>query len=156
MTDDLDVIEPSAQRSVSYQGSELVIRPLQVGQYPRFTRAMRPILEAVAAELSAGEELGEGALVDTSRVFDWIEHHGERLFDGLAIAARCERTLIEAGTPDELIELTVAVLAVNLDFFARRLLPRVRDLLPEAAAGMQRINGGGPMPSSASSPQDTH
>lgn len=154
--EDLDVIEPSAQRSVSYRGQVLRITPLEVGQYPRFTRAMRPILEAVAQEMSSEDAGGQEVLVNAGRVFDWIEQHGERLFQGLAIAARCEQSLIEAGTPDELIELTVAVLAVNLDFFARRLLPRVRDLLPEAAAGMQRINGGGPMPSSPSSPQDTH
>ncbi|MES7591061.1 hypothetical protein U6Y30_12265, partial [Cutibacterium acnes] len=59
-TDALDVLDPAGE-TVPFQGDRVEVRPLTIGQLPRFVRTARPVIDTVL-------KLGEGAeesLVET-------------------------------------------------------------------------------------------
>jgi hypothetical protein len=153
--DELDILEDAREREVAYNGARLLIVPLRIGQIPRFTRAARPIIEELAASVAApvsGEEEVSRETLSTGAVLDWIEKHGEALIDAMAAATGRERDWIAEGAADEFLELTIAVLSVNLDFFVRRLLPNsVQSVIEGATLARRAMNGSGRTPSRSSS-----
>lgn len=129
-TDDLSVIEPIAAK-VPFMGTEYDITPLKVGQLPKFARAIK----GIGAEGLASLETG-----DIASIFELIAEHGEQIIEAVSIASRIDRAKIEEADSDELILLVSAVMRVNADFFARRLLPTIK-------AQAQAMNGAGQTPS---------
>lgn len=140
MTDDLDVIEPQS-RVVDYRGERVEVRPLKVRQIPGFLRVARPVLSAVFA--------GGPVELTPERVMDLLAEHGEPLTEAAAIAVDRPVDWIADGDSGEFIGLVMAVLAVNLDFFARRLAPEAQRLLAV-------WDGAGQTPFSPSSEPATH
>lgn len=136
---DLDILEPPCGE-VTFRGERLEIRPLVVEQLPKFTRCVRPIFKLLLdRDLADGDD--DGVIVDL--LIDVVADHGEAAIEAAAIVTGKPVEWIGAGDPDEFIDLVRMVLAVNRDFFARRIAPRLVGL-----AVPQSSNGGGPTPSS--------
>lgn len=102
----LDVYIP-APRLVSAGGKDLAILPLRVRQIPAFTRYVSPVIAPLAggdlltAIATGGDDLVRAVAVATGESEDWLAD----LY------------------PDDFLAITTAVVEVNADFFARRVLP---------------------------------
>lgn len=136
MADDLDILDPPGHR-VTVGGQSIAVRPLTIGQLPRFARAIRP-----AAPLLAGNE--------AARDPDWlalIADHGEALIEAAAVATGIEPKEIEALAPDEFVLLCGAIFESNVDFFLQRLGPAMERASDRIVAATARIPGAGATPS---------
>lgn len=137
-TDALDVLDPAGE-TVAFQGDRVEVRPLTIGQLPRFVRTARPVIDTVL-------KLGEGAeesLVET--VVDLLASDGEALYEAVAVATGLPAERVAEAQLDEFLTLAQAVVRVNRDFFVRRLAPLL------ARARVEAGSGAGPTPSSSSS-----
>lgn len=118
---DMDVIEPQA-RVVEFRGERLEIRPLTIGAVPGLVRASRPVINS----LLDAAWITDGAAFDAQSfdgALDLIEQHGEAVVQGVALAIGRDAKWVASGDISEFIDLTVAVLEVNRDFFTRRIAP---------------------------------
>lgn len=129
---DLDVIEPLATH-VAFRGKSLQIAPLKVGQLPAFARAIKPLgapIEAIATGRASFDLVG---------LLDMIADHGDSVVQAVSIGARVSEDELREATPDELVELAVAILRINADFFKGRLTPAilaaVKAATPQPGAG---------------------
>lgn len=132
---DLEVIKPAAT-TVAFAGRDLQITPLKVGQLPAFARAIKP-LGAAIEQIAAGQKL-----LNLAALLDMIADHGDAVIEATSIGSGVERAELNDGTPDQLIELAVAVLKVNADFLRGRLTPAV----VAAVAKVTPTPGAGPTP----------
>ena len=87
----------------------MTITPVKVRNLPAFLRACEPI----ATALMAGDL--QSALL----------HHADDLITATALGADVDRAWLEEQDAGTLVELAAQVLEVNIDFFARVLLPTV-------------------------------
>lgn len=139
---DLDTIEPDFLEVTLTSHPTVVVRPITVGQLPRFLKAIKPIIDSLAKEGTSLSDLQEGEL-EVDMLALYVEH-GERLNDAIAISTGLPPKVVEALGLDEGILLAKAVWEVNADFFARRVLPLIAQGQPPQA------NGLGPTPSPSS------
>lgn len=96
------------------------IRPVKVRNLPAFLRACEPI----ATSLMAGDI--QGALM----------RHTDDLITATALGADVDRAWLEDQDAETLMDLAFRVLEVNIDFFARTLLPRLADAAGKIEAAM--------------------
>lgn len=135
MTDDADIFDPAA-RDVSLTGRASVrLRPLSVGQFPKFLRAVRPIIHTIATLQKDQPEQAAAELM----LLDLYVDHGENINQAVAIASGLELAEIEALPLDDMLRLAVAVWEINQDFFSQRVIP----LLGQASNLARAANGGG-------------
>jgi len=125
---DLDVIEPAAT-SASFNGREIHITPLKVGQLPAFARAIKPISGVI-------EGMATGKLApDLFTLLAMVGEHGESVVEAVSIATGVDRDELMRSTPDQLIELAIVAVRVNADFFKGRLTPAILAAVKKAAPG---------------------
>jgi hypothetical protein len=130
---DLDILDPP-DHNVTVAGQSITVRPLTIGQLPRFARAIQP-----AAPLLSGDEAP-----------DWlalVAAYGEALIEAAAVATRLRAEDIEALPPDEFVLLCGAIFETNLDFFVARLAPameRASDRMVAAMATIPLVAGATP------------
>lgn len=135
-TPGLEVLEPPTA-TIRLAGREATIRPLGLYQIPAFARAIQPLLPGLVAAI------GESGDVNPLIVADLLAEHGEELIEAMRLAlGRTKAEMQEVGA-DEFLEAIPAVLAINRDFFTRRLIPAMQRAAAAAAAG----RGTGPTPS---------
>jgi hypothetical protein len=115
--DGLEVIAPATRR-VMFEGHDLVIAPLTVGQLPAVARALRGI------DLSGGID-----------VLELIAEHGERVAEAIAVAACVDLEIVQRAEVDEFLTLATAVIEVNADFFARRVAPALSGAFTRVGLG---------------------
>lgn len=132
---DLDILDP-LDHTVTVAGQSITIRPLTIGQLPRFVRAIQP-----AAPLLAGDKDPDWLVL--------VAEHGDALIEAAAVATGIERKDIEALAPDEFVLLCGAVFEVNVDFFVQRLAPAMERASDRMVAAMT-IPGAGATPSKSS------
>lgn len=96
--------------TVQAGGLEIPVTPIRVRELAAFTRAVQPI----AASVAAGADIAS-----------LLADHADAVIDAAAIGARVERDFVLDLGLDDMLDLAGAVLTVNLDFFVRRLLPRM-------------------------------
>lgn len=123
--EEFEVIAPQRERVVRFRGEDLTVRPVTIRQLAGFAPHARPLVAAVN-ERFAGLELSEEAIlgaVNLDLVLSLVENYSEHVIGAVAAATGKPADWIADGNPDEFLELTVAVIAVNTDFFVRRLLP---------------------------------
>lgn len=139
--DDLSVLDPPS-REVAYRGVSLTVKPLTIGQVPRFTRAIRPMfaaLASVAVSTPSGGDGGGGGEpleMDVDKLLDLVIEHGDAAIEAVAVATGRNVAFISEGSPLDFVELARAVIEVNADFFAR-------------AAQQVAVTGAGSTPSSS-------
>lgn len=127
MTDHLDILDPPDRR-VKVGGVEIVVRPLTIGQLPRFVRAIQ----------GAMPQLSDGDLNWVSLVAD----HGEGLIAAAAVATGQDPKDIEALPPDEFVLLCGAIFEINCDFFLQRFAPAMERASDRIVAATARIETG--------------
>jgi hypothetical protein len=128
MAEDLDVLDPPGHR-VTVAGQSITVKPLTIGQLPRFVRAIRP----AAPMLSGGEDIDWLALV---------AGHGQALIEAAAIATGIDSKDIEALAPDEFVLLCGAIFETQIDFFLQRLAPAMERTSDRIVAATARIEAG--------------
>ncbi|MGB5583691.1 MAG: hypothetical protein WBO93_08865 [Gammaproteobacteria bacterium] len=126
MTDQLSEIICEG-KLIEINGGSLIITPLKVRELPAFTRALQPIIEPLGQIM--GGAVSQGGLVS-------LMAEGEHLIDAVVIASREPDEWVNDLELDDFILLAMAVMEVNADFFARRLMPMMEKVLSKAA-GMQ-------------------
>jgi hypothetical protein len=142
--DDLDVLEPKGN-TVTYLGERLEVKPLTIGQLPKFVRLARPVIDAL---LDADfEKLSEGADVDM--LMGLIDQHGDKVFEAASLVTGKPRDWLEAGDIAEFVTLVMAIVAVNRDFFTQKLAPLL-------AGRAKQSSGDGQTASSSSSEAAIH
>jgi len=122
-------------RQFDVAGRVVAIAPLKVRQIPAFTRAISPVL----GPLAAGDVLTAVAV------------GGEDLTRAVGIATGEDEAWLGELNADDFLLLAAAVIEVNADFFARRVLPA----LTAATERTQAILGAMPLPSSAATGTST-
>lgn len=141
---DLDIIEPSTT-AVDYQGERLEIRPLTIGQLPKFVRIIRPLLDRFGALQAADDPIAQ-----TDLVLSLVEEHIGPAIEAAALVTGKPVEWIEQGDTAEFLALVMRVVEVNRDFFAARLAPQLQ------ALRSRNSTGAGPTPSNSSSATVTH
>ena len=122
----LDAVIPVAV-DVAAAGRTYAVLPLTIGQYPAFCRAIGglPLADVLAAADALGPE-------------QWLRligEHGEAIVAAVGIATSASADELNAMAPDDFLALALGVVEANLDFFARRLGPR----LEAVAARIQAV-----------------
>lgn len=131
MSDNLFAALPPVPDSVTLGGETIDITPLRVGELPSFARAVMPI----ADKLSTNP--------------DWLRllaEDGDAMILALAIACRRSPDWVSSLSLDDAILLAEAVFGANVDFFIRRVVPKITQASQTLGV---RING--QTPSSGSS-----
>lgn len=148
-SDDLEVLA-AASTSATYRGETVCLEPVSIGCLPALVRIVRPMLasaQAITASPAAADEAdatggGMGIEITFDLLFELIEDHADGLFEAVALLTGRDAEWIRGGDLAEFIELALAAVEVNRDFFTRRIAPllggRVKALL-----------GGGPTQSSS-------
>jgi hypothetical protein len=132
-TEDLDILDPPG-RTVTIAGQPITVKPLTIGQLPRFVRAIRPAWPQLAGH---GEE---------EESPDWlalVAEHGNSLIEAAAVATGIESKEIEAMAPDEFVLLCGAIFHENMFFFAQRLGPALERASEQIVAATATIVGDG-------------
>jgi hypothetical protein len=130
---DLDVLDPPGQK-VTVAGQSVSVKPITIGQLPRFVRAIRPAVP----HLSGDEHPDWLALV---------ADHGEALIEAAAVATGIESKEIESLPPDEFVVLCGAIFECNVSFFVERLAPAMERASDRMVAAMETMLGAGATPS---------
>lgn len=129
---DVDILDPAA-RDVPLTGRVSVrLRPITVGQLPKFLRVIRPIVGQIAA--LGQTELGGGSA--EIQLLDLYVDHGEAVNEAVAIASGLPLEEIEALPLDDMLRLAVAVWEVNQDFFSQRVIPVLGPMVRAPQAGV--------------------
>lgn len=100
-----ELIPPT--RTVSVGGRDVVVEVLRMRQLPAFGKAIAEPLQSIVQ--------GEYLVV----IMQWPD----QVTEALAIATGLDRVFLGNLRPDEYLHLATAVFEVNLDFFARAVLP---------------------------------
>jgi len=129
---DLDTLCPSPL-VVSAGGRTIEVTPIRVRELSPFARAVEPLVTA---------------LVRGEQVARLLAEHTGSVIHAVAVGARVDPDWVEGLGLDELLDLADAVLTVNLDFFARRLQPRLVGAA-ESLTGAMSTAGSSSTPASA-------
>ena len=92
---------------------DIAIAPVTLGKLQPFARATAPLLDAIPTSNSPQQWV---ALMAT---------HGDAAIEALSIATGKSRTDIESLPIDQAAQLAIAIVMVNLNFFAQRVLPSI-------------------------------
>lgn len=109
MDSTLETFVPVA-RDITVGGQSFAILPLKMRQLPGFYHAVQPFVP----------------LLMELRYAEIIMDHAAGARDAVSIATGATAAFLDGLYPDEFLELAGAVFEANLDFFARRVLPKVR------------------------------
>lgn len=121
----LEVIQPAVGEVTLGDGRTLTVRPVTMGQLPKFIAAAEPLLGAIGG---LPKDAGELAM------FAALAKHGEAVNQALAITTGLPLEDVEALGPDDGLALVLAVFRVNRDLFQRRLWPMLAQALNGNAA----------------------
>jgi len=152
-TDDLEVIAPPV-RSVAVRGEALEVSPLTLQQLPAFIGASRPLIGRVIIALSlaeAGATIEMGALL-----LDILERDAKAFAQAAAVVTGKPEAWLADAPLSDIAELVEAIVAVNADFFARRLPSLVSTGQAAIAAARPQSPPAGPTSSTFSSPAATN
>jgi hypothetical protein len=122
--DDLNILQP--EPVIVEVGSESVeVLPLKFGQFGAFTRAVQPMIADM--NMAFSEDKAEGTFAIDIAVL--LSKHCEALIKSVAVAIEKPLEWVESLGMDDAIKLIQAVLEVNMDFFAQRLVPTLNQAM---------------------------
>ena len=125
---DLDVLFPEG-KEVLVQGESLVIKPYTFGQIARVSKLAYPIVAALQDSGLLKIETIEGqanisiASDWPSRIVEIMGLGGEEFLQLVALSIGKPRAWLDTIQIDDGVTLAKAVIEVNSDFFAKRILP---------------------------------
>lgn len=125
-----EVINPAGQDVVLTGGRTVTVKPITVGQLPRFVKAIRPAFGALVAlapaSSSPGDEGGQGAGntdMDPVAMLDLYAEHGQAINEAITICTGMTPDQVDAMDLEEALRVIQALWEVNRDFFTTRVLP---------------------------------
>ncbi|MDE2455665.1 MAG: hypothetical protein KGL43_18920 [Burkholderiales bacterium] len=133
MAGDLETLAPTP-REVTAKGDTVAIAPFYFGQFPRVMGLLRQIGQQVQGtgimSISTGGGNAQFSLASNwaERLPEVFEQAGEPWLDLLAMAIGKPRKWFDTLAADEGLLLSQAMVEVNLDFFARKLLPLIQGM----------------------------
>lgn len=127
------------RRTLTVGGETLEIAPIQVGRIPDFVTALQRMDVAM-----------DGDGIDVMRLV--MEHTGT-MIEAAALATDRDVTWLARLPADDFTDVALAVLEINADFFVRRFLTGVQEVVRNLTEAMQRA---GSTVSSTSSNAATH
>lgn len=135
----MDDLEEFIPKSVTLKvaGMDFVITPLKIGQLPAFAAAITPAY----------------GYIEQDKFIEAVLHQYDAVRDAAAIAVGQPKEWLDDLAPDDFVELSTAIYEINLDFFARRLLPLLQQSairIATAAAQMPKLTGETSSPGSSS------
>lgn len=128
---DLEKFVPAAVK-LEVRGETLEVTPVRVKELPAFARAVHPLLPHIAP--------------DSESQLSWADLmtlYSDSLIDAVALGIRKPRAWVEEMEVDELVAAVGAVATVNVDFFVRRLLPRVTETAAEVTKTLGQMRSTG-------------
>lgn len=128
--EDIDVLAP-ASASVDYRNEMVTLEPVKIGQVPALVRIIRPMLASAQALASGpsdhGADATEAGIMGIEITFDLlfglIDEHADGMFAAVALLTGRDSEWIREGDPAEFIELALAAVEVNRNFFTQRIVP---------------------------------
>ncbi|MDO9524984.1 MAG: hypothetical protein Q7J57_05515 [Gemmobacter sp.] len=124
MDSTLETFAPVPRR-ITIADRDFDLLPLRMRQLPVFSKVVAPVVPLVLAEDYIGA----------------VRQHYPAVAEAITIATGAEPAWLDELFPNQFLALATGVIEVNLDFFARHLLPQVR-----AAAGRITAVMVGPVP----------
>jgi len=127
-----DVIAPLGQDVTLASGTTLTVKPITVGQLPRFMKAIRPAFGALVALAPAASSPGDAGdqgaepdsfQLDPVEMLDLYIEYGPALNEAVCICTGQKLADVEALDLEEAFTLLKTVWEVNRDFFVHRVLP---------------------------------
>lgn len=129
-----EIIAPTGQDVTLAGGQIITVKPITVGQLPRFVKAIRPAFGALVAlapatsspEAAGGQ--GAGDTTDTTELdpvelLDLYAEHGPAINEAITICTGMKAEAVDSLQLDEAFSLLQALWTVNRDFFVHRVLP---------------------------------
>ena len=105
-------------KTIQHNGVDIVVTPVKVKNLPAFLAAIEPVVR----QLSASSAGATGAKDDLLLA---LATHAPNVITATAVGAGVDEAWLGDQTTDVLVDLALAVLEVNMDFFVQVLLPRV-------------------------------
>lgn len=129
-----EIIAPTGQDVTLASGETITVKPITVGQLPRFVKAIRPAFGALVAlapassspEGEGGQGAGdtkEGSDLDPVELLDLYAEHGPAINEAITICTGMKAEAVDSLQLDEAFSLLQALWTVNRDFFVHRVLP---------------------------------
>ena len=148
MSNDLDMLFPG--QDVTVAGQTITVKPLTFGQLPKATKLLQPVIKALR---DAGALSGEGAVIDL--IGSWVDTlaaGGEDLLALVGYAIGKPRDWFDLLSMDDGVAIVRAVVEVNGDFFARKVLPMLGMLEDGAKSSASSSQPGTAAPTSTDTP----
>jgi len=115
--------------SLDVAGGQVEIRPLRARQFGSVFAALEPISEEFSSLIDSVEDgIDAGLLVS-------LLAKGDYIIQALAAATGKPDDFIGDLEADELLQILLAVIEVNADFFTRRLVPVISRRIPNQLTG---------------------
>ena len=112
LTAGLDVLEPIVPLLVKTRKASFDVSPVKMVKFKQFATLAWPLVEDVMALIDG---TGNGPA--------FIEKHETALIDMLALSSEFTADHYAEMYPDEFLKLVIGMVEVNMDFFARNLIP---------------------------------
>lgn len=129
-----EIIAPTGQDVTLAGGQIITVKPITVGQLPRFVKAIRPAFGALVAlapassspEAAGGQGAGDtpdAPGLDAAELLDLYAEHGPAINEAITICTGMKAEAVDGLQLDEAFSLLQALWTVNRDFFVHRVLP---------------------------------
>ena len=123
-----EIIAPTGQDVSLASGETITVKPITVGQLPRFVKAIRPAFGALVALAPASSspdgEGGQGAGdLDPVELLDLYAEHGPAINEAITICTGMKPEQVDGLQLDEAFSLLQALWTVNRNFFVHRVMP---------------------------------
>lgn len=119
---DLDIIFPNGME-LELGGQKITVKKFKFGQLPKVMKAIKTIAEPVITTIAQGGQPDLAAFMEIG-----ADVSGD-LMQLMADSIGKPLSFIEDLDPDEGIKLIGAFLEVNADFFIKRVLPEMKDMM---------------------------
>lgn len=119
---DLEKMTPAGVQ-VKVGGENVTVSPIRVKELPQLMRVAKPF----EADLNRKIE-------GKADIIRMLAAHPDSLIEAVAICCRKPIEWVDALELDEFVQVALAVIEVNFDFFIQKVLPAVE-------AGMQNLGG---------------
>ena len=124
--DQLSILFPEG-KEVTIRENVYCIKPFKLGELPKVLKAINPIVGVFAGLAQKNANMLEV-------VTGILSEGGDNILQLMAIATKQPQEFIDELDLDEGIEVLTAVIEVNSDFFFKKALPKMTEMI-------QKLNG---------------
>ena len=119
---DLDIVFPQGKK-LEIGGTEVTVKQFTLGQIPKVMRAMRKAAQPMIDMYNKDEK------PDLTTAIEVFADTGEDLIELMADCIKMPQSFVNELDPDDGLKLITAFFEVNADFFIKKVLPEVKNLL---------------------------